>query len=157
MCDRLSFRIKKVEKMEKKEIKNLIEAAIDGLVYISESDSAFSFFESGKFTDANIEVNDANIEVNLETIRKCLKIGRSVLIEERNFGEFFSRLTSVKDWFGEREKKIAERFQILKSLLDENLREVKVFRIGKIQIDIYVVGLDIENRLVGIKTKAIET
>ncbi len=40
---------------------------------------------------------------------------------------------------------------------EKNLRNLKVFKVGKIQLDIYVVGLDAENRLLGIKTKAVET
>ncbi|MCA1623686.1 MAG: nuclease A inhibitor family protein [Acidobacteria bacterium] len=34
---------------------------------------------------------------------------------------------------------------------------MKVFKIGKIELDVYAVGLNAENRLMGIKTKAVET
>ncbi len=44
-----------------------------------------------------------------------------------------------------------------KNLLEANLRDLRVFKIGEIQIDIYVVGLDVENNLTGIQTKAVET
>ncbi len=40
---------------------------------------------------------------------------------------------------------------------EKNLRDLKVFKIGKIQIDVYVVGLDAEDNLLGIETKAVET
>jgi hypothetical protein len=42
-------------------------------------------------------------------------------------------------------------------LLEENLADLTVFRIGSIRIDIYVVGLDADGNLAGIKTKAVET
>jgi len=45
----------------------------------------------------------------------------------------------------------------LKILLEKKLKELKVFKIGKIQLDIYVVGLDAESNLTGIQTKAVET
>jgi hypothetical protein len=41
--------------------------------------------------------------------------------------------------------------------LKENLRDLKVYRIGRIEIDIYVIGIDSQNNLMGIKTKAVET
>ncbi len=78
-------------------------------------------------------------------------------IEERTFTEFFARLIEMQDWFGDEEKKTAEKYLLLKKTLENNLRDLKVYKIGKVQIDIYVVGLDAENRLTGIKTKAVET
>ncbi len=78
-------------------------------------------------------------------------------VEERDFAEFFKRLTEIQDWFGDEEKATAQKFAELKDLLERNLRDLKVFKIGKIQIDVYVVGLEAENNLLGIKTKAVET
>ena len=62
-----------------------------------------------------------------------------------------------QDWYGAEEKHNAERFARLQNLLEENLRDLKVFKIGRIEIDVYVVGLDQNNELIGIKTKAVET
>ncbi len=42
-------------------------------------------------------------------------------------------------------------------LLENNLKGLKVFKIGKIQLDVYVVGIDAEGKLTGIKTNAVET
>ena len=52
---------------------------------------------------------------------------------------------------------IAKRFLELQKLLEENLRELKVFRIGRIQLDIFVVGIDKSGSLIGVSTKAVET
>jgi Nuclease A inhibitor-like protein len=132
--------------MEKKDLKFLFDNAIEGLFYVSETDSPFHFFQFGEYK-----------KVDDKIIRECLELENSISIEERTSDEFFSRLTQEKDWFGEREKKIAARFSSLKSLLEKRLTDVKVFRIGRIHIDIYVAGLDSENRLTGIQTKAVET
>ncbi len=78
-------------------------------------------------------------------------------VEERNFAEFFARLAEIQDWFGDEEKATAQKFADLKKLLESNLRDLKVFKIGKIQLDVYAVGIDAENNLLGIQTKAVET
>ncbi len=49
------------------------------------------------------------------------------------------------------------KFKRLKQLLIENLNELHVYRVGRVAIDIFVVGRDREGNLAGIKTKAIET
>lgn len=77
--------------------------------------------------------------------------------EEREFGKFFDRLTSEKDWHGPREKKRSARWQQLREVLNNNLDDIRVIRAGRIRIDIYIVGVDASGRLAGVKTKAIET
>ena len=43
------------------------------------------------------------------------------------------------------------------NLLKENLRERKVFRIGRIRLEIFAVGLDKDGSLMGVSTYAVET
>ena len=117
-----------------------------GLCYISETDA-----EILPFTGEETESVSSNV------ILTQTKNDFDSPIEENHFAEFFARLTEIQDWFGDEEKKAAERYLLLKELLEKNLRNLKVFKVGKIQLDIYVVGLDAENRLLGIKTKAVET
>ena len=37
------------------------------------------------------------------------------------------------------------------------MKDLKVFKVGQIELDIYVVGLDSQGVLTGITTKAVET
>ena len=121
-----------------------IAKSTSGLVYISETDAPIEPFFGGQVesVDVNQVVQQMFASGNLETV---------------NAKQFFVRLTAEKDWFGEREKQTARRFSVLQKLLEANLRDIKVFKIGHIQIEIYVVGLDAHNNLIGIKTKAVET
>lgn len=142
---------KRVEKQEKgeKKVNNFyenLEKMCKGLVYMSETDADFTVFVG----------NEAE-SITKEEILKQTKSSPNTLIEEKSFNEFFLKLTTIKDWFGDEQKQMAEKFSILEKLLRENLISKKVFRIGEIQIDIYIVGLDAENKLVGVKTKAVET
>lgn len=125
---------------------NRVKRLADGLVYISETDAAIAPFEGGKAEAVTKE------EVLRQTKRP---IGTPV--EERNFEEIFSRLTKIQDWFGEEETKNARRFLRLKNFLEQNLRDLKVFKVGRIQLKIYFVGLDAEGVLKGIQTDAVET
>ncbi len=123
-----------------------IAQACDGLVYISETDAPVQAF-SGKPTAA----------LTREIVLEQTKGKHGDPVEEVSFDAFFDRLTAIKDWYGASERARAEKFLSLQKLLKENLREPKVFRIGKIRIDIYAVGIDKDGYLTGVKTKAVET
>jgi len=123
-----------------------IKETAQGLYYISETDAEILPFIGGEVK-----------AVTKEEILSQTKSGTNLPVEERDFADFFTRLTEIQDWFGDEEKETAQKFVRLKELLEKNLKDLKVFKIGRIQLDIYVVGLDAESKLVGIKTKAVET
>ncbi|MDQ3748287.1 MAG: nuclease A inhibitor family protein [Acidobacteriota bacterium] len=123
-----------------------IKIAVRGLYYISETDAEIQPFV-GKQAKA----------VSRQEILSQTNKAADSTIEEKDFARFFARLTEIQDWFGDEEKEIAQKFVQLKELLEKNLRDLKVFKIGKIQLDVYVVGLDAKNNLLGIETKAVET
>ena len=127
-------------------LKEKIKKACEGLYYISETDAEISPF-----------VGSRAEAVTEEEILNQMKSKPDAPVEERNFDELFARLTEIQDWFGDEENRTAQKFADLRDLLKSNLRDLKVFKIGKIELDVYVVGLDVENRLTGIKTKAVET
>lgn len=123
-----------------------IKNACEGLYYISE-------------TDAEIEpfVGQTSKSVTAAEILEQTDNAADSAVEERNFSDFFGRLTKTDDWFGDEEKANALKFISLKEVLEKNLRELKVFKVGKIRLDVYVVGLDENDKLLGIKSKAVET
>jgi hypothetical protein len=123
-----------------------IESAVKDLFYISETDAKILPFVGAR-TDA----------VTKENLLNQTKNESNTEVEERDFTEFFDQVTAIQDWFGDEEKAIAAKFLALRDLLKNNLRDLKVFKVGKIEIDIYVVGLDAESVLMGIQTKAVET
>lgn len=123
-----------------------IAEIIAGLIYMSEVDAKIIPF-SGRQTDS----------VTAESLLQQIGRTSDIRIEEKDFNEFFAPLVKIQKWYGEDERKMTENFIRLKELLKENLINKKVFRLGKIEIDIYVVGLDGENFLRGIQTKAVET
>ena len=123
-----------------------IERACEGLIYISETDAPVLAF-AGQPADA----------VTANVILQQTGLAADAPVEERNFAEFFDRLTAIRDWYGEAEKARAQKFLELQKLLEENLSELKVIRIGRIQLDIFAVGIDKDGCLMGVSTKAVET
>ena len=128
------------------ELKNRIKKAVEGLYYSSETDAEITVF-----------VGLSAETVDKEEVRRQTEAAADSPVEEKDFKEFFARLTEIKDWYEDEEKKNVQKFIQLKELLENNIRSLKVFRIGKTELDIYAVGLDAENTLIGIKTKAVET
>ncbi len=123
-----------------------IGKAAEGLFYMSETDAEILPFSGKKAA-----------EVSKEEILNQTQNSPDTNVEEKKFAEFFERLTKIQDWFGEEETANARKFAALKDLLERNLRDLKVFKIGLIELDVYAVGIDSENILKGIKTKAVET
>lgn len=138
--------ISTVAEKAKVDLPQQIKTAAEGLWYISESDAEIFPFTGSKA--------DAVTKENL-----LVQIGKppDTPIEERGFDEMLARFITIQDWFGDEEKANAEKFAALKSLLEKNLTDLKVFKVGKIEVEIYFVGLDADGSLAGIQTKATET
>ncbi len=132
--------------LQKDSLAKQIQEITADLYYISETDALILPFVSQQVQS-----------ISRETILEQTENAPDSAVEERSFVEFFARLIEIQDWFREEETKMAEKYLLLKKLLEKNLKDLKVYKIGKVQIDIYVVGLDAENKLTGIKTKAVET
>jgi len=141
-------KMKVVEKADvnKDKLAKQVKKIAEGLYYISETDAEIFPFIGNKAE-----------AVTVEEVSKQTESAADASVEERDFNEFFVRLTEIQEWFGDEETATANKFAELKKLLEDNLRDVQVFKVGKIELDIYVVGLDSESNLMGIKTKAVET
>lgn len=122
-----------------------IEKAIRGLVYVSETDSGFSVVcvENEK---------DRTIESVVKELAKHAK--GKVKVEPAE--SFFERLTTEKSWHSEEKRKQTEKFRKLKSLLDTHLSDVMCCKIGRVKIEIFILGI-YEDYLVGVRTEAVET
>jgi len=123
-----------------------IEAACEGLIYVSETDARVRAFDgSGAGT------------VDGQNILQHLGGEPEELVIELEFESFFDRLTLVKDWHSLQEKERTKKILELKTLLEENLHDLKVFKIGQIRVRIFAVGIDEDGCLTGITTEAVET
>lgn len=70
---------------------------------------------------------------------------------------FFRNCAEVKEWHDEIQKQDVQKFQVLVKTLKDNLTDIKVYRLGTIDIDVYVIGKTSSGDLAGISTKVVET
>lgn len=122
-----------------------IRLACRGLVYISETDAEimpFFLSAAGQPLSAMIERLDAEYG------------GKR---KNSDFEIFFAGLTREQPWHTQKQKLNVKKFRSLQVLLQSNLENLRVYRYGRISIDILVIGQDADNNLAGIKTKAVET
>ncbi len=131
------------------DLKADLERACSDLVYSSESDRPFEVF--------SVPLPDGRPISSADDFRSLLGIGKEVRLEVRSLEDFFARHTGTSDPHDARAQAIRPRYERLQALLEQRLRCVRVFRVGKIEIDCYVVGEDGQGRLAGLKTVAIET
>jgi hypothetical protein len=115
----------------------ILRSASEGLLYPSESDEPFEVF---RWT----------AEEQLQAHHVLAKAGKEKdeNVEEITLAEFFEGLSEHED---------GERFKQLRRAIENQLRDVKVFRVGSIQIDVYIVGATHSGDWAGLHTKSIET
>ena len=123
-----------------------LKKAVKGLNYVSEVDSEVDVFTGVKAA-----------KVNKSVIFNQTKTSTNTFIEEINFADFFCHLTKISDWFSLDEIEIAEKFSVLRDLLERNLEQLKIFKLGRTRIKIYIVGLHSDGILMGIQTNSLET
>ncbi len=122
-----------------------LKQASAGLQYASESDYPFEVF---------------SWPLDTLTPKKLLaQTGHSkdTAIQLEDFDRFFAQATQEKDWYGSEEKAKAAQYQQLVKLLQSTLSDIQVFRVGKIELDVYIVGKTPEGSLAGLSTRVVET
>lgn len=117
-----------------------------GLLFMSESDYPFEVFRW-----EGVEV------VSPEYLRRIAGLDSAAPVQERTVADFFRVAAGEQEWKGAAEIASAKKYQSLVRLLEENLREVKVFRVGAVNISVYVVGRSSEGNWLGISTRVVET
>ncbi|MBD2593868.1 nuclease A inhibitor family protein [Nostoc spongiaeforme FACHB-130] len=70
---------------------------------------------------------------------------------------FFRNCAEAKEWHDEIQQQDVQKFKSLVQILKENLTNIKVYRLGTIDIDVYIIGKTPTGDLAGISTKVIET
>jgi len=129
-------------------LKDQIKLLTTDLLYPSESDEKITYFEMELFPIENFSISD---------FRMFNGISSYITIQEIDFDKFFAPMIKIEDWYGEDEKKWAIDSLKLKVLLSEKLKDIKILKVGKMEIDVYLFGKEAESKWSGLKTKVIET
>ncbi|HVG41788.1 MAG TPA: nuclease A inhibitor family protein [Chitinophagaceae bacterium] len=123
----------------------LIKEASDGLLYVSESDYPFEAVEFGEFTS----IEEKIIEITGQDPK--------VPVEKVTLEYFLRHMTRVDAEGPENQRQTAQRFIHLQQLLLQKLKDVVVYRLGTVQVDVFIMGRSTDNHYIGLRTKSIET
>src|SRR4051812_8309077 len=100
-----------------------LRKASDGLVYRSESDAPFTPFSWGK----------ADGDLTPDKVARLAHAPAGAPVEEQTLADFFKHLT-------EEGADDADKYRKLQQTVGRQLTGVHVFRVGRVEIDVYIVG-----------------
>jgi hypothetical protein len=83
--------------------------------------------------------------------------GEDAAVRELNFDSFFGTATLEEDGQDEEARANVKKFQALVEFLKGHLNDIKVYRVGDVEADVYVVGKTEAGDFEGVKTKVVET
>ncbi len=129
-------------------LKELIEPLLTDLLYPSESDEPVTFVTCYLAQEAPLT------EVQ---IKEWQMIPPSVYVEEGSVNDFWAPVLTNEDWYGDDEKKRTASFQKLKAILDAQLTGQQVFRQGKTEITVYLLGRLADGTRAGVQTTVVES
>lgn len=131
-----------------KSFEQRVAKAADGLFYPSETDAPVEPFVMTGFEDE---------ELTPEALLAFTERDAETPVETAELDAFFAPLVEEQDWHGPEERGAAKRFGRLRRLLERSLRDIRVFRVGERELDVYVLGRTRDGRFAGIRTRAVET
>jgi transcription termination factor NusB len=123
----------------------LAEAAKE-LLYPSETDAPFV-----PFAWQNMH------EITTEKLMLATRHKVDTPVEGMELDDFFAPVTRVEEWLDDRERATALRFQELKETLQNYLTDISVYRVGIVNVDVYIVGMAEGGYVAGVATKLVET
>ncbi|MGJ5629905.1 nuclease A inhibitor family protein [Nostoc sp. CALU 1950] len=130
------------------EITEKLKQAFDGLLMISESEYPFEAF---------LWSNQAQEPMTAQKLLQLTGHSLETSIEEVELDYIFRNCAEEKQWHDEIQKQNVSKFQSLVKILKDHLTDIKVYRIGTINLDIYIVGKTPSADLAGISAKVVET
>lgn len=130
------------------ELIDTLKSSSDGLLCMSESDYPFEVL---------VWESLGKEELTNEKLLDVTNHSKDTPVEVEDCDYFFEIATQEQDWHGSEEKETVKKYQNLVKTLKERLSDIKVYRVGTINIDVYIVGKTPLGNLAGLSTKVVET
>jgi hypothetical protein len=128
-------------------INTILTNASSGLLMPSESDYPFTAFTW---------TNAAKQRLTTTRLLKLTAHAPNTTVEVVDLRTFFRNVAYPQPWHDRQQAMTVKRFQRLVKVLQQHLTDIRVYRIGTIQVDAYIVGR-CGNNLAGLSTTLIET
>jgi hypothetical protein len=123
-----------------------LKRATKGLLYTSESDAPF---ETVHWEGVG--------ELSGEKVRELGGHKKKDPVQQESLDDFFADLVQEQDWQGAEERADVKKYRRLLTTLRKQLTDLRVYRVGRVNVTLYVVGKTPEGDWAGVKTTAVET
>ena len=127
------------------EIIDRLKQATTDLLWSSESDYPFEIVS----WELGIELTPSDLFSNI--------YDTDLAIESISLTDLFEPVLTIEDWYEQTELDLVDRYTNLLDSINNNLSEVQVFRVGEVEIDIYIIGKTPTGDIIGLKTRSVET
>jgi hypothetical protein len=127
------------------EIIDRLKQATTDLLWSSESDYPFEVVS----WELGVELTPTDLFSNI--------YDTDLAIESITLTDLFEPVLTIEDWYEQAELDLVDRYTNLLDLINTNLSEVQVFRVGEVEIDIYIIGKTPTGDIIGLKTRSVET
>jgi hypothetical protein len=117
-----------------------------GLLFMSESDYPVEVFSQAANAEKALSAQDIIAAKNPKGT-----------VSEIDFESFFRNATTEQAGQSPEAGQTVKKFQALVKALKDNLSEIKVYKVGEIEADVYVVGKTASGNFAGVTTKVVET
>ena len=129
-----------------KEILDQLKRASSDLLFTSESDYPLEVF----FWVVTAPMTP-------EKVLKQTGHPQDTPVEVIELDRFFRTATTPEDWHTAEEQETVAKYQSLVETLKANLSNLEVYRLGTVEIDVYIVGQTPTGYCAGLSTKVVET
>lgn len=120
--------------------------ASQGLLMPSESEYPFEVFTW-----------ETTAPLTTETVNALTHHAPETPVEQVELEYFFRNVAYAKEWHDDGQKANVSKFQAFMQALQNGLTDVQVYRVGAIEVDVYIVGKTPAGNFAGVSTKVIET
>ena len=128
-------------------LKSLVLAS-RGLLFMSETDAPFTPVDAPQSPFAGLD--DA-------AVRSLAGHPATDAVEVISVDAFFRNAVKEQEWHTPEELANAKRYQALVALIHAELPDAKVYRVGKIALDVLILGTGPGGGALGLTTKVVET
>lgn len=131
-----------------KPLLDTLDEATSGLLFPSESDAPLTPFTFP---------GPPRTEPTPGALLEALHLPSDTLVETITVADLFDPFAEAPDDASDEDKAEAKRYGALTRLLSSKLTDLRVYRVGRVDIDVYILGKDPSGAWLGLKTHVVET
>jgi|GEM_PF-2010915 hypothetical protein len=131
-----------------KELLEVLKSLTEDLLFTSESDYPFEVLLWELQTET----------VSAENIREYIeKIDADIVIETLTVEKILRAMSRSRPYYSAERKEKGNRFRQIISFFDTQVTDAKAFKIGKIEREVYIIGIVSNEYIIGLKSISVET